>query len=202
MSKRRSLSSTSLLSFITKIPRKDSGTDPDGTNTTLTSTSMSSVRTATSSCSTSTSQADFSKLDSIVIASDDIASILPPASPSELDKLRILDNAFRPIGDEAKTFDFKKCCTAKGHQMRHLNENHFKTYPWLVYSRAHGGLYCKYCTLFAPALVGNGIGKNRQKPGRLVVQPLCTFNRLTGTDGYLNSHDKLAYHKSCLQMVS
>ena len=51
-------------------------------------------------------------LDRPNIASDNIAKILPPNRSNNVDKLHLLKNAFRPVGEAAITFDFKKCCTA------------------------------------------------------------------------------------------
>ena len=45
-------------------------------------------------------------------------------------------------------------------------------------------------------LVNCGVGKNRRKPGKLVIEPICSFNKLTGSDEYLCEHDRLEYHKS------
>ena len=84
---------------------------------------------------------------SSIVASDDIAMILPPNTSNNFDKVHMLNNAFRPVGEAAKEFDFKKCCTAKGQRFRYLNENHFKTYSWLVFSKSQKGLYCKYCAI-------------------------------------------------------
>ena len=36
--------------------------------------------------------------------------------------------------------------------------------------------------------------KNCRKPGKLVIKPLCSLNKLAGTDGYLNENDRLEYH--------
>ena len=36
--------------------------------------------------------------------------------------------------------------------------------------------------------------KNHQKPGTLVIELLCFFNKLTGSDGYLYEHDRLEYY--------
>ena len=54
---------------------------------------------------------------------------------------------------------------------------------------------------FSTSLVNCGVGKNREKPGNLVIEPLCSFNKLTGSDGYLYEHDKLKYHKSMTIIV-
>ena len=40
------------------------------------------------------------------------------------------------------------------------------------------------------------VGKNCQKPGKLVIELLCSFNKLTGSAEYLYEHDRLEYHKS------
>ena len=62
--------------------------------------------------------------------------------------------------------------------------------------RSCEGLFCKYCAIFFTTLANFGVRKNRQKPRKLVIKPLSSFNMLTGSYGYLNEHDKLEYHKS------
>ena len=64
-------------------------------------------------CSTSASQlTEFDSaeerinLDRPNIASDDIAKILPPNRSNNIDKLYLLKNAFRPVGEAAMAFDF------------------------------------------------------------------------------------------------
>ena len=91
---------------------------------------------------------------------------------------------------------FKTCCTAKEQRLRYLNKNHFRIYSWLVYSESRKDLYCKCCTTFSTSLVNCGVRKNRQKPGKLIIEPHFSFNELTGSDGYLYEHDRLEYHKS------
>ena len=110
-------------------------------------------------------------LDRPNIASDDIAKILPSNTSNNVDKLYLRKNAFRPVGKAAMAFDFKKCCIAKGQRFRYLNENHFRTYSWLLYSESRKGLYCKYCAIFFTSLVNCRVWKNRQKPGKLVIEP-------------------------------
>ena len=92
-------------------------------------------------------------------------------------------------------FDYKKCCNAKGQRFRYLSKTHFRTYLWLLYSESRKGLYCKYCATFTTSSVKCSVGKNRQKPGKLVIAPVCSFNKLKGFDGYLYGQDKLEYHK-------
>ena len=93
-------------------------------------------------------------------------------------------------------FDFEKCSTAIGQRFRYLNENHFRTHSWLEYSESRKGLYCKYCAIFSTSFENYGLGKNRQKPGKLVIEPLCSFNKLMGFNEYLYEDDRLEYHKS------
>ena len=45
-------------------------------------------------------------LDRPNVASDDIAKILPPYRSNNVDKLFLLNNAFRLIGEAAMAFDF------------------------------------------------------------------------------------------------
>ena len=136
-------------------------------------------------------------LDISNIASDDIVKILLLNRSNNVDKLHLIKNAFRPVGEAAMTFDFKKCCTAKGQRFRYLNEMHFRTCSWLVYLESRKSFYCKYCAIFFTSLVNCGVGKNRLKAGKLVIKPLCSFNKLTGSDGYLyDEHNRLEYHNS------
>ena len=55
-------------------------------------------------------------------------------------------------------------------------------------------LYCEHCAIIS--LVNSGVGKNRKKLKKLVIEPLCSFNKLTCSDGYLYELDRLEYHKS------
>ena len=122
-------------------------------------------------CSTSASQStEFDSaeerinLDRPNIASDDIAKILPPNRSNNVDKLHLLKNAFCPVEEATMAFDFEKCCTAKGQQFRYLNENHFRTYSWLVYSECRRkDLYCKYYAIFCQSLVNCWVGKKLSK---------------------------------------
>ena len=64
-------------------------------------------------CSTSASQStEFDSaeeginLDRPNIASDDIAKLLPPNRSNNVDKLHLLKNAFRSVGEAAMVFDF------------------------------------------------------------------------------------------------
>ena len=59
----------------------------------------------------------------------------------------------------------------------------------MVYSENRKGLYCKYCAIFFTSLMNCGVGKNRQKPGKLVIKPPWFFNKLTGSDRYLYEHN-------------
>ena len=45
------------------------------------------------------------------------------------------------------------------------------------------------------SLVNCGVGKKRQKPGKLVIEALCSFDKLTGSDACLYEHHRLEYHK-------
>ena len=109
--------------------------------------------------------------------------------------------AFRPVADAAKSFDFKSCCTPKGDKVRDLIKNHFKSYSWLVYSRAHRDLYCKFRAIFASDQNTLTTTNNREKPGKLVTGQLWGFIRLTDKDGYFYEHDKLGYHKASIIKV-
>ena len=131
------------------------------------------------------------------MASNNIAKISPLDTSHNVDKFHLPKDGFRPVGEGAMAFDFKNCCTAKGQRFRCLNKNHFfQTYSRLVYSESRKGVYCKYCTIFSTSLVNSRVGKNCQKSGKLVIEPLFSFNKLTVCDGYVYERDRLEYHKS------
>ena len=67
---------------------------------------------------------------------------------SNVDKLHLLKNAFRPVGETAMAFDFKNVELLKDNYC-YLNKNHFRTYSWLAHLENRKGLYCKYRTIFS-----------------------------------------------------
>ena len=108
----------------------------------------------------------------------------------------MLKNAFRPVEEAAMAFDVENCCTAIGKKICYFNKNSFRPYSKLVYSESRNGFYCKYRAIFSTSLVNCGIGKNCQKPGKLVIEFFCSLIKLTGSDEYLYEHDRLECHKS------
>ena len=79
---------------------------------------------------------------------------------NNIDKLPLLKTAFRPVGEAAMAFVFKKCCTTKGQRFRYLTEKRFRTYLSLVYTEIRKGLYCKYCAIFSTFFVNWGWEKS------------------------------------------
>ena len=80
---------------------------------------------------------------------------------------------------------------------RYLNINHLNQYSWLVYSPAMNGLFCKYCSLFPPTVLGHANFKNES--GILVTKALISFKNLLGKDGMLEKHQKCKYHFNSIQ---
>ena len=66
------------------------------------------------------------------------------------------------------------------------------------YSPQLKGLLCLPCVLFAPDKVGYS---NSQITGRLVNEPLLTFRKLTGKDGYLTTHLARSYHEDAVMQM-
>ena len=96
-------------------------------------------------------------------------------------------------------FDFKNCCTAIGQRFRYFNKNSFRPYSKLVYSESRNDFYRKshkYRATFSTSIVNCGVGKNCQKPGKLVIEFLCSLIKWTGSDEYLYEHNWLECHKS------
>lgn len=81
---------------------------------------------------------------------------------------------------------------------RYLNKSMFTRFPWLVYSHARGGMYCKYCALFSVSKSG---GRGQQSLGKLVSEPLNRYDKLTGSGGYLTTHDDREYHRVAKEMA-
>jgi hypothetical protein len=79
-------------------------------------------------------------------------------------------------------------------EKRGINENHFKKHTWLAYTHIERGLLCKYCVLFGQEEAGRG----NQELLRLVSKPLQKFDKLTGKDGYLTTHENRDYHKNAV----
>ena len=74
---------------------------------------------------------------------------------------------------------------------RSINHTHLKRHHWLAVSDIDGGLYCKFCVLFASPDVGSG---RRSNVGTLVKCPLKSFSKLYGKDGALDVHENTKYH--------
>ena len=82
---------------------------------------------------------------------------------------------------------------------RKITGSHLEQFKWLAYSAKKGGYYCKYCVLMHPESSTVGESRGMRKPGKLVSAPLTTFNKLTGKDGALSSHELTTYHQSSLR---
>ena len=106
------------------------------------------------------------------------------------DKFQLRKIAFPPVGIAAMVFDFLKC-------------NNFVISTKIISEHIHGcyfqkveKAFCKCCAILFTYLVKCGVGKNRQKSKKLIIEPLCYFNKLTGSNGYLYEYDILEYHTS------
>lgn len=81
-------------------------------------------------------------------------------------------------------------------EKRYASHNHLNQFPWLVFSKEREGYFCKYCPFFVTNAVG-GFQKNVELK-MLVTQPLKSFAKLFGKDGYLSRHDQKNYHKEAI----
>lgn len=78
-------------------------------------------------------------------------------------------------------------------EQRRVNIGHFEKHPWLVFSEAQEGLFCKYCAVFChKKMVG---GQHTVPVKKFVSEPLKKYAKLSGKDGDLESHASTAYHK-------
>jgi len=92
-----------------------------------------------------------------------------------------------PFSEHRKNNKLVKC---------YLRKHHLEAFPWLSYSPFSKGVYCKYCSLFAPSNVG--VSKCSTEVGYLVKKPLTNFSKLVGKDGALSKHDNARYHKDAI----
>jgi len=99
-----------------------------------------------------------------------------------------------------KKFDFPfSIHNKKGkEEKRFLRTNHLEKYSWLVYSKVSKGLFCLYCSVFVSTNIGCS-NKNYMPLKTLVTEPLVRFDKLLGTQGFLETHGKNQYHIKAIQ---
>lgn len=97
------------------------------------------------------------------------------------------------------TYPFSLHLKQSKQEKRFLRPNHFEKYPWIEYSHVKSVLFYKYCVIF---LVSTKSGRrNTEQLKNLVTEPLKSFEKLTGKDGYLDRHNSNLYHKNCNQFA-
>lgn len=116
-------------------------------------------------------------------------------SVDDFTRCQILQKHWKPaVGFE---FPFSVHRKKGREEKRYLKQSHLDLYPWLVFSRSKQGLLCKYCPLFVTGAVG---GMQKTVPlQQLVTKPLCSYAKLLGKDGDLESHSKNHYHIAAVQ---
>lgn len=67
-----------------------------------------------------------------------------------------------------------------------------------MYSKASKSVYCLYCSVFVSTNIGCG-NKNYMPLKALVTEPLVRFDKLLGTQGSLETHEKNQYHIKAIQ---
>lgn len=111
-------------------------------------------------------------------------------------KCLLLENPWQPPPGYELPFSVQNMTSKNGETReikRYLSKQHIDSFPWLVYSPAKKGLFCKYCALFAQHRKG---GHNKGMAlGKLVMEPLTNFKKLKGKDGDLEVHARLVYHQ-------
>lgn len=107
-------------------------------------------------------------------------------------KAKLLENHWIPPSN----YVFPHCVVnKKGKPTRKFAQrSHLDKFHWLVLSDKDQGLYCKYCVLF-----GKSIYQQNTQLGRLVKEPLKSFDDLLGEKGALTRHDHNQYHKAAVE---
>lgn len=114
---------------------------------------------------------------------------------SDFDKYELLTNHWIPPGNYA--YPYSEHNKRGKIEKRYASKNHLDSFEWLVLSDTKKGFFCKYCPLFTPGLTG-GFKKNVSLQ-KLVSQPLTSFSKLLGKDGYLKIHSNNDYHNAAVQ---
>ncbi|CAI6355649.1 unnamed protein product [Macrosiphum euphorbiae] len=120
--------------------------------------------------------------------STDFGDYLDGTGLSDYNKVRLLELSNIPGNDFIYPHSVHN---KKGkNEKRFLNKTHFEKFNWLVYSKKAGGVFCKYCILFA---VKGGKDKNIALK-TLVTVPLTKYAKILGKDGDLSKHNQHLYH--------
>lgn len=109
-------------------------------------------------------------------------------SISDLEKYNLLKHAFVPTVQFK--FPYSVHCKNQKDVKCFLSLKHFNSFLWLTYSNSLGGLFCKFCVLFAKS---GGIHKLTPL-NKFVLNPVQKYSKLLGKDGDLTTHDSAKYH--------
>lgn len=99
-------------------------------------------------------------------------------SLADVDRLWLLQNAFRPSDDS-----YKYPHRQEYGKKRIFQNAWLRQFPWLCYSGSCNGGFCVYCFIFA---------KNRSSLGQLITLPMTNFTRAKAT---LLEHSNQLCHK-------
>ncbi|KAL4153905.1 hypothetical protein QTP88_001738 [Uroleucon formosanum] len=120
--------------------------------------------------------------------STDFSDYLDGKIVNDYNKVRLLELSNVPGNDFIYPYSVHN---KKGKdEKRFLNKAHFEKFNWLVYLKKAGGIFCKFCILFA-----NKGGKDKNIDLKsLVTVPLTKFAKILGKDGILSKHNQHIYH--------
>ncbi|KAL5268730.1 hypothetical protein ACHWQZ_G002542 [Mnemiopsis leidyi] len=128
------------------------------------------------------------------VLSRDIGVAVGPEDIEDDLKYHLITNRFIPEQLPYSQHKNSKYGTIK----RYVQPHHLKLYPWIGISEIEGkkGLYCTDCVCFHPKQrgVGGHMSSGGQSVGNLVIKPVTQFNKLSGPNGVLESHQKRDYH--------
>jgi len=148
----------------------------------------------TSIASTSTSDSSQSNLNCHDFSTD-IANYLHGSNMSDYIKVELLE--INNIPPNEFVYPFSVHLKKGKEERRYLKKSHFENCSWLLYSPSKGGLFCKYCVLFA---VKVGRDKNVTL-NKFVNSPLIKFAKIMGVDGDFSVLSNNLYHKNAVQVA-
>ena len=149
---------------------------------TATASSSPSFSGATSSNATSRESVSMNDLGHVIKLTMDVADVCRAVCElSNGQKYQLLNDHYKPSADYNFPKNFSNGC------YRSFQHKWLEKYPWLVYSKAASGGFCKFCTLFS---------KNRANLGVLVNKPFTNWIKV---NKIVQGHESNSYHFDAVQ---
>ena len=105
---------------------------------------------------------------------------------SDSERFQVLTNHFKP--EKGTKLAYQQVKKSDKTWNVYFQTSWLTEVPWLVYSPAREGGFCKYCRMYGHISKGT--------LGVLVKSPFTRFSKAKGKDGILTKHVKTEYHQT------